>query len=990
MSTEQYSPGQELLDQLVKVSNNPGLAIEMVYGNLVGLTEGKINIPNPTNPFSYLVETAAMMAYTLHQSHDTTYREQYPLLATEYKHLYNHMFDEHYVGRFAMPGTATFHIHFKKDEIFHQLNRNLHNGVRKIIIPRGSYINVMDYTFTLLYAVEIVQLAHGGIHVLYRTDHADPVHVLNSNIVKWDYVAIADVEYIRLELKLYNVKLSQKMDNLTVHPGYHEKWTLDERFVHCRVYQTKNGKVEELTTTHSDLIYDASKCTAKLTYLDNELSVEIPSIYANNGLMGERLFVEIYTTAGKVEEAINQYGNDSFNYQWGKLENLLDDSNYVTPLELLTSPIVIARTMLSGGTNSETFKQTRDRVINYAGHAKTPITPNQLETGMRIKGYDILKSRDVVTQRTYLATRALPLDKNDIFTAGAASSMETIRVSIEELQTHPAVRDNERRVTITPEMLYKTDNGVVRLVYPIDNPKLNRSKYGPEDYISEINKLQYMFSPFYYVVDPTSDTFNMRAYYMDKPATYDQMFIANNETSGMSVSSDDIYIAKFEDTVGGKFIEGYKVRVKLTVTEAYTKVDPDKLWAQLSIIPTGDNNLASINGVLLGTSTNPETKLKEYIWEFTLKTDWDLPENHSLILKDFYMYINEGRRFEFGLSGEFFFTYGIRNMHIPGYRAGEVDKYINRVALGNDELVGITVDKVKYRLGWHLNHFWANGIPVQSSIAYERYSTDVPRVYTRDVYEIDNNGKYIVENDALKIKHRAGDPVLDERGQPVLMYRAGDVKLDANGEPKVLQTRQLTRLLDIMMVDGVYYFADNENDINYRKAIGETVKNYVVDDLDDISDRLLERTELFFYPKRTMGDAKLLIDNGTEIQEPMRMSFTVTYYMTDSKYTNMDIRAAITSATKKIINKQLEEINVSISSIVSALREAGGEDIIAVHMDRFGSREDRRFTTYTSKDSSVRCSVKRLVESLADGTIKVIEDIKVNFVKHDTILELRE
>ena len=980
---------KEMMDELASYRNNPALVIEYMYGLLDKATSGSINIPNPTNPFSYLMESTAIMYSSLHQSHDVTYRNQYPRLATEYKHLYNHMFDEHYVGRFAMPGWVEFSVFFKKDEILQQLALNEVNGVRKIIIPRGSYITVNDYMFTLLYPIEITQLQHGGLHILYNTSRPDPVHVLNTNIVEWQYVANLDKEYIRIKMKLYNIKLTQINDTLGIYPGYSGDWKLSDRYVHCRVYQTKNGKLEELTTTHSDLIYDSNKVTAKLTYLDDRLAIEIPSVYANKGLLGEQIFVEVYTTAGKVEEPLQEYGSESFRYQWGRLENNLEDLRYVTPLEQLSSPIVKADTMLSGGTNNESFKDTRDRVINNAGHSKTPITPNQLETSMRINNYDILKSRDTITSRTYLATRGLPLDKNDIFNAGAASSMETIRISIDELQNHPAVRDNGRRVTITPEMLFKTHQGEVNIVYPIDNPKYNRNKYGLEDYVNEINKLQYMWTPFYYVIDPTSDTFNMRAYYLDKPATYDQIFVSNNESSGMSVSTDKIKIFKFADVVNGKYIEGYKLRVTTTTTDAYRKVDPDNLFCQLAVVPTGDKNLASVNGVLLGKSTNKDTEQEEYIWEFTLKTTWDLPENHSLVFHDMYMYITEGRKFEIPLTGEFYFVYGMKNEVVNGYSAGVVDRYINRVIVGSDEIVGITVDKVRYRLGWYLEHFWSNGIPVQSTITYERHTVDVPRVYSKDVYEINDDGTYVVENGELKIRHRAGSPVLDENNRPILLARKGDVKVDSNGLPLVRQDRKLTRLLDIMMIDGVYYFADNENDIRYKDAIGEAVKNYIINDLKDVNDRLLEQTRLYFYPKRTMGDAKLIIDGGIEVQEPMRMSFAVTYYMNETNYGNMDIRDAITKTTRELINKYLEEMTVSVSDLITTLKRAAGDDVISVHMDRFGSQEDRKFTTYTSKDASVRCSVKRLIEAQSDNTLKVIEDIRVNFVKHDTIEELK-
>ena len=75
---EQYTLSQEMMDTLTQIKNNPALVIEHGYDILSRATSGQINIPDPTNPFSYLLELAAVQAATLHQSHDITYRNQYP------------------------------------------------------------------------------------------------------------------------------------------------------------------------------------------------------------------------------------------------------------------------------------------------------------------------------------------------------------------------------------------------------------------------------------------------------------------------------------------------------------------------------------------------------------------------------------------------------------------------------------------------------------------------------------------------------------------------------------------------------------------------------------------------------------------------------------------------------------------------------------------------------------------------------------------------
>lgn len=990
-----YILDEKTLTQLMGIKNNPGLIIEHAYETLVRATEGKIDVPNPTTSFSYLLETSALHAATLHNAHEATYRNQYPRLATKYEHLYNHMFDEDYIGRFALPGRAKFEIYFKRDELNKELElAGEHEGIKRVIIPRGSYITTQDYIFTLLYPIEIMKLKHGEINVLYLTNHPDPVQVLNTNIVEWGYVTINNVEYLRLRPTLYNVKLSQVNETVTT-DGFNKTWTLSNRFCHCRVYQSKGGVIEEINTTHSDLVYNPTKITARLRYLDNRVEVIIPPIYANTGQLGEEIYVEFYTTVGKAEEPLNEYGEDAFSYQWGKLENNLLDRRYVTPLEQLSNPIVLARTMLSGGNNGETFEQTRDRIINRAGYVKTPITPNQIETGLKRLGYEILKSRDTITSRSYLASRALPVNFNDTFTSGAAASMETIKTSINALSNHPHVRDNVRRLTITPEMLFKNEHGVISPVPEIENLKLNRNKYSFDEYVQEINKLQYMYTPFYYVMDPTGYIFKFRAYYMDKPEVENQIFIANNLTSGYSVSSDEVAIVKFEEWVldennNKQLIEGYKVRVKTTSTEAYRKIPTENLIAQLAIKPFEDNNYASIDGVLLGSHTDPETEITDYIWEFTIKTKWDLTDKHNLVVHDFFMYLNEGRRYEIPLQGEMLFVYGVKDLPIQGYAPDIVDKYLNRQIIESDEVCAISVDKITYRLGWYLDDFWSNGDVIQGERRYRRYQKDIPRTYSQDVYEIDRDGIYLVENSTLKVLHRAGDIVRDSAGEPILLARKGDVVIGPDGQPVPELDRQIEFLIDIMMVDGIYYFANDEDDVNYKSRIGETVKNWVIEDLKDISSRLLENTKLYFYPKRTMGDATLIVDGGMEIREPTRQSFSVSYYLDEARYQNMDIRRSLTKTTHDIINEHLTLPTVTMSDIISDLNKAGGEDIIAVHMDKFGTYEDRKYTTYTTKYGSDRCSVKRLIKIQSDNTLKVVEDIEVNFIKHQIIPELKQ
>lgn len=972
---------EQMLTNLNHYKNNPGLIINTLYDGLFTISDGAYDAKIVNSPFDYIMECVAMTTSTLHNSHEATYRKQYPRLATQYSDLYNHMFDEHYIGRFATPGKVTLNISFKLQEILDQLESTEEKGVKKLIFPRGSVIIAKDYTFTLLYPIVITQLVHGGIQVLYDTSTKDPVQPLNSNIIDWDYTVMDNEEYLRIKPVLQQISLNVKVDTLTQNTGYHVKYPLKNKYVHCRIFQVDEfGRETEIRTTHSDLVYDANVVTARLTYLEDELSIHIPPIYFNKGMTGMTIRTEIYQTLGNIEEPLNEASVDSFSFQWDKINNVYQDSKYVSPIESLSSPIILARSMLQGGTDGESFEETRDRVINFTNYSETAITPNQLKNSLRIKGYDIIKSRDTLTSRSYYATKSLPLNKYDTFTSGPAASMETVRVSLKDLAQHPHIRDNGKRLTITPNTLFKSNKGLIQLVYPESMPDIIRD--GIDAYIGDINKLDYMYTPFYYVCDTTKNEFDFRAYYLDTPHVENQIFVANNSSSQMSVSSDEVVIVRYTDKDG----EGYKIRVRTRSTENYKKIPVEDLFCQLAISPVGEDGVyASINGVPVGKVNDEENEVQDIVFEFTIKTDWDITSRHGLMCKEFYMFINEPRTFEFPLDCQLNFVYGVKNQVVKDYQANIVDKMVNKEIIDSDDIIAITHDTIECQFGQYLKNFWANGIAVQGETIYKRYKHDVPRVYTQDVYDVDENGIFVVDENELRLIHRAGDPVLDEEGHPVLLHRAGDVVIGSNGLPVKVDggDREIIRMLDIMMIDGIYYFATDENDMRYRNNVGDILRRYIVNDLANIGDRLLENTKIYFYPKRTMGEAKILVDDGTEIQVPMRLSFKVTYFLDEATYNDFNIRQAIIRVTHEVINKHLENERVSRTDMLTDLKSQAGEGVLAVDIEKFGP--EKNLTVFTTKDASVRCSVKRLLRVQADRTLKVVEDIDINFVKHDTI-----
>ena len=384
---------KSILEQVDLYKNNPAGIKRVVYNHLRAITDGKVNIVDPTTPFNTLMESACVLTSAFMHEHEVGLRRPYASLAQTEDDLYYHMSDKDYIDRFASPAVTRFQLLIDLKELESKLVLDPATGIKKVTIPRNSEFIVADTVFSLQYPIDIKQLVHGGYQVVYDASEVSPLQTLSTNLVDWSIrtVSVNKQELMHLEFDVHQFQVSSVKGPLNVSVGYNKQLTFKDQFYYARVYfqnASTGNEWQEMHVTHSDQVYDATKPTAVLKVYQNTLNVVVPQIYFTSNLVSGSIRTDIYHTKGPVNMILTNYKPSSFSANF-----ILVDKNKTTPeiaaFQSIQSIFPYATTTVVGGKDAITYEKLRERVIkNSIGDRELPITNVQISSALENSGLD--------------------------------------------------------------------------------------------------------------------------------------------------------------------------------------------------------------------------------------------------------------------------------------------------------------------------------------------------------------------------------------------------------------------------------------------------------------------------------------------------------------------------------------------------------------------------------------------------------------------------
>lgn len=967
-----------IVDRILAVRYDPSRMVDVAMDVLDQAMNGEIDIPDANNPFWFAIEMAALMNTASMQTMRDTISGYYPVQAETQEDLYRHMSDEDYKNRFCTPSRLPFVYIFNADEIRQRAvpveqasNDDIDSVYSKLVIPRNSQYGVAGANFSQEYPLEIRVMKHGGFMVVWDVSEHTPLLNLETNQIDWRIAVINNVEYLYIEFNMRQFTATPYYGMITAMSAYKNTFSLNaEQFYYARVWTrtSVNDAWGEAYTTHSDQVFDPNRLTFTLKVLENSVEVRLPEIYVANGLgIGRQVRVDIYTSKGALYLEPTVVTGSQINAEW--LDFNYDNrqlSKFSAPIVVFNEKTILTNGTLVGGANGIDFAQLREQVIYDGNVTDIPITPEQINTSLSDLGYDVLKVEDLVTSRIYQASRMVGNQTNKKLTSSVGTGLITTQMTIDQLVTNSAVKDNGNRVTITPSALYEVIDGIYTMV---SDARMSVIKGGkPEDIAVMINNGLYLYSPFYYVLDTNNDLFTTRVYDMDRPKVEYRSFLNENNSIGVEAGIANYAFAKTSD--------GYTFTVTTTSGDFYKNLDDEDVLMQMMFLPEGESTYAYLNGKVIG-----RTESRERVWEFRLTSEMDITDKNELVLTAFGQFGNAPSKLKSLMSGSFTILNCIAKAKSPNdVVLTDSDKKLGNVYTDR-QFVVVTDQQYQLQFGRALDMMYTRSRPIPSDVAFKRYEEDVYWRYEEDEWQRDDRQQLVFDEDGNPIKlHAKGDLRLDAEGKPYIRYHKGDVKYDDQGNPIPINMRVALYEFDIVGLDGSYYFSTNSLDGNYITEVITQLVSWVGDDMPYITKKLLNQTKVVFRPKQTLGVIDIIANAKEARQISAAVGFSFDVYLTDTGYKNTSLRDNLKKAIPTVITEILSRETFAVSDVTDELKPYRTSEIVDIRVAGFGPDQDIQVLTVS--DPTLRCAIKKRLDVTSNGGLTVMEDINVNFLKH--------
>ena len=930
---------------------SPNAIVQVTLNRLQDMLDGKVNILEPSTPFTYLLETTSLNTAFAVQEFALLTRKLYPRLANTDEDLYLHMSDYDFLGRFSEPSSAKVVFNVLFNDFKTKANYDPISREYVFKLPRHLKVLIGRYVYLLTSAVIVRLTSNDVVDVRFENQDFNNIFPVKTNYINFFMKSVNQSEqYISFELEMPEVDIEVSdvpVDLTTVFNG-DISFNPDRKYYYLRAFYYQNNEFKEMFVTHTNEVYDINTptCIIKVLPTENKVNYSVPSVYFNSGLVTGNIRILIYTTTGYTSVNFADYQIGDFSVEYGDVFPTLELDKYTAPLQTVTK-IVYIQQNLSSGKDGLTFNQLKEAVIdNSIGDRKLPITAKQLQFKAGQNNFKIIKDVDVVTNRMYKLETQIPPPVTRYPVTKYNLDILEFATSVEELRGGNGVKSFADHITVIAQgTIFKLESGVLKL---IGVPQANQLReLTGSALVSEVNKINYLSTYYHYVLDTSDNRTELRTYDLNKPKIDYSSFKNFNATArvGINTVTNNLYksptgytldvlanLKKFTDTISQNQVRPFLV---------YTDVAGSRFYLPSTLFTT--------------VSEQP-------VYRFNIATDYFIDKINRMLISNFLDNNGVLAPIFIDLESKLDVVY-ISEVIPAGFVSSEIDLYIKDSYLSGNRC-GVTLEQMRVVFGNHLEQLYAAVHSSTGVYEYERYATDVLLRYKKTVYNASN-----------AVVHQVGDLVLNPLGEPVIEHAKDSVKLDAQGYPITIGSLHLIRYMNLLFIDYKVTLCNSPIYKDYNTLIRNHITQACLVDAVEIQDQLLDNSQGFVVIPKTVGYVRVkTISAQKTIASAQR--FSVDIFVTYDVFNNTEVRDSITYTVVKTIDEYLNDNNIlKKTEVLNSLYSSLKDFIVSVSFDLF-TEIDAEYMQIT--DSNSRLSVGKLLVANATG-YELKENIDVNF-----------
>jgi len=947
-------PISDMLGDLDKYKYNPSGIVSITLDRLSTMLNNKFEIIDPSNPFTYLLETSCLNTAFSIQEYALLSRKLYPRLANTESDLYHHMSDYDYLGRFAEPAVANITINilytsFKSNAIIDQVT-----GDYILKIPRHYKILVNSQIYTMLYPIIIRETSNGILDVRYDNSNPSVVQNLTTDYIEYylltqfnnEKYIVFDTTMLELDIEPIEIPIEKAklFKDIFV-------FNSTRMFYYLEAFYLVNGIWNKMLVTHTDEVYDLQVPTVILKVLQDTNTVEyyIPPIYVNNNLIGSKVKFLLYTTSGNIHINYNDNNLTDFNFEYNPVFPDIDLDIYSSPFELI-SKVMFIKGLVTGGKNNLSFVDLKTSVINNSiGDRLLPITEKQLNFLVNQNNFKLVKTIDTITNRVYnlqidvpKAITIYPISRINLDNIEYANTIANMVNTLNVIQISPYT------YMIPKNTIFLEENGKLRLITKTESTAL--LNLNPQAIVTTLNNNKYLSTMYHYILDVTNDYVDLRAYSIDTPKLININFKNYNSTSDISVNTNTFNITKIDT--------GYLIEVLANVKSYNPLIDFTNIQPVIVFLSSSGTNVYLEGSLISNINDTP-------LYHFYLNTNFSIDKNNNLIFTDTKDINGISTIVSSNFVSKLELIY-LSDYKPSTYKSNTSDEIINGSYLSINNLIIITQEELLLEFGKELKYL-KRDIHISNNVqSYKTYTADQPLVYTTNVY--DNNDIII---------HHIGDPVLDSNNIPMIKYKMGDVILDSNNNPIVIDSLDKIYYFNFMVVNYKITKVTSTDLVNYINYINTTLIDAVTVKALTVNNTLLENTEAFVTVPKKIDYVNVLSGSLlNRIQAEQKFSLDV--YVLNTVYNDINTKNNINYIIITTIDNYLSNnVKISKSQLITMLYKELSSFIVNIAFTYF-TELNNEYMELTDLNSNL--SINKLLWIDSDGKYNLKEDININYI----------